>query len=307
MHVRLRHLALRRPDAAKRNWEEKRMIITSKTRLAGLFGHPVSHSLSPLMQNKAFAEKGLPYVYAAFDVAPEALPEAVAAIRALGLVGVNVTIPHKVAIMPLLDEIDPLAERIGAVNTVVNENGRLIGYNTDGLGYVRSLVEETWIALEEQVVTMLGAGGAARAVAFTLAQQGVKQIQIINRSRERAALLAEHVNAITPTRVVDREEAREAIAQSTLLINTTSIGMYPHVDEMPISAEWLHERLVVSDLIYNPLETRLLREARLAGARTHSGVGMFVNQGALAFELWTKESAPAEQMREVVLQQLRND
>ena len=282
-------------------------MMTSKTRMVGLFGHPVSHSQSPLMHNKAFAEKGLPFAYAAFDVAEEDLPEAVAGIRALGLRGVNVTIPHKVAIMPLLDEIDPLAERIGAVNTVVNENGRLIGYNTDGLGYVRSLVEDTHIELKQQVVTMLGAGGAARAVAFTLAQQGVRQIQIINRSRERAALLAEHVNTLTPTRVVDREDGKEAIAQSTLLINTTSIGMYPHVDEMPIPAEWLHKELVVSDLIYNPLETRLLREARLLGAKTHSGIGMFVNQGALAFELWTHESAPTERMREVVLEQLRKE
>lgn len=280
-------------------------MITSKTQIVGLLGHPVSHSQSPLMHNRAFAEKGLPFAYAAFDVAEEDLPEAVAGIRALGLKGVNVTIPHKVAIMPLLDEIDPLAKRIGAVNTVVNENGRLIGYNTDGMGYVRSLVEETGISLDQQVVTMLGAGGAARAVAFTLAEHGVKQIQIINRSREKATLLAEHVSEIAPTQVVEQEDGKEAIAASTLLINTTSIGMYPHVEDMPIPAEWLHRNMVVSDLIYNPLETRLLREARKLGARVHSGVGMFVNQGALAFELWTNESAPSELMRAVVLEQLR--
>lgn len=280
-------------------------MITSKTKLVGLLGHPVSHSQSPIMHNTAFSHTQLNFAYAAFDVAPEQLDEAVAGIRALGLRGVNVTIPHKVAILPMLDEIDPLAKRIGAVNTVVNENGRLIGYNTDGMGYVRSLVEESNVQLQSQVVTLLGAGGAARAVAFTLAEQGVKEIRIINRSREKATSLAEHLSAIVPTSVVDPADGQHAIADATLLINTTSIGMYPQVDEMPVPAEWLHERLIVSDLIYNPLETRLLKQARLIGARAHSGVGMFVNQGALAFELWTGEKAPSEIMREVVLQQLR--
>ncbi|QQE73129.1 shikimate dehydrogenase [Brevibacillus composti] len=279
-------------------------MITSKTQLVGLFGHPVAHSQSPLMHNAAFAEKGLDYVYTSFDVAPERLPEAVAGIRALGIKGVNVTIPHKVAIMPLLDEVDPLAARIGAVNTVVNRDGYLIGYNTDGLGYVRSLVEKTGISLEQQTVTMLGAGGAARAVAFTLAERGVREIRILNRSRERATLLAEHVGTIVPTVVLNPAEGAEAIADASLLINTTSIGMHPHVEEMPVQEEWLHANLIVSDLIYNPLETRLLKAAAAKGAQIHSGIGMFVNQGALAFELWTGEDAPTETMREVVLQQL---
>jgi shikimate dehydrogenase len=279
-------------------------MITSKTQLVGLFGHPVSHSQSPLMHNAAFMETGLPFAYAAFDVAPHNLEEAVAGIRALGLKGVNVTIPHKVAIMPMLDEIDPLAKKIGAVNTVVNVDGRLIGYNTDGMGYVRSLVEETGIVLDKQIVTMLGAGGAARAVAFTLAEKGVKEIRIINRSRERAALLAEHVGTIVPTKVVEQAEGKDVIADSSLLINTTSIGMHPNVSEMPVPTEWLHKHLTVSDLIYNPLETRLLKEARAIGAQVHSGVGMFVNQGALAFELWTGQNAPGEIMRKVVLEQL---
>jgi shikimate dehydrogenase len=280
-------------------------MITSKTQMVGLLGHPVHHSQSPTMHNKAFAEKKLDFAYAAFDVAPEKLGDAVAGIRALGIRGVNVTIPHKVAILPLLDEIDPLAKRIGAVNTVVNDNGRLIGYNTDGMGYVRSLVEETGIELTNQVVTLLGAGGAARAVAFTLAEKNVKEIRIINRSREKATLLAEHLRTIVPTTAVEPNGAMAAIADSTLLINTTSIGMYPHVEEMPVPAEWLHPGLIVSDLIYNPLETNLLKCARELGAKTHSGVGMFVNQGALAFELWTGVQAPAELMREAVLRQLR--
>lgn len=279
-------------------------MITSKTQIVGLLGHPVQHSQSPTMHNRAFAQKQLNYAYAAFDVAPDKLAEAVAGIRALGLRGVNVTIPHKVMIMPFLDEIDPLAKMIGAVNTVVNDNGRLIGYNTDGAGYVRSLVEETGMHLPNQVVTLLGAGGAARAVAFTLAEKGVKEIRIINRSQEKAALLADHLSSLVSTCTVGPVEGGTAIADTTLLINTTSIGMYPHVDELPIPVDWLHEGLTVSDLIYNPLDTKLLIHARRTGAKTHSGIGMFVNQGALAFELWTGERAPADSMREVVLNQL---
>ncbi|WP_103109058.1 shikimate dehydrogenase [Brevibacillus reuszeri] len=280
-------------------------MITSKTQLVGLFGHPVSHSQSPMMHNAAFAQMGLGFAYVAFDVDPADLEDAVRGIRALGLKGINVTIPHKVAIMPMLDEIDPLAKRIGAVNTVVINDGRLIGYNTDGMGYVRSLVEETGIVLDQQIVTMVGAGGAARAVAFTLAEKGVKEIRIMNRSRERAQILAEHVGTIVPTKIVEQGDGMDAIADSSLLINTTSIGMLPNVQEMPVPPEWLHNKLTVSDLIYNPLETRLLGEARAIGATVHSGVGMFVNQGALAFELWTGQEAPTETMREIVLQQLK--
>ncbi|MBO8164160.1 MAG: shikimate dehydrogenase [Brevibacillus sp.] len=280
-------------------------MITSKTKLVGLLGHPVHHSQSPLMHNTAFAEKKLDFAYVAFDVLPEHLDDAVSAIRALGLRGVNVTIPHKVAVLPMLDEIDPLAKRIGAVNTIVNEDGRLIGYNTDGLGYVRSLLEETRANLTEQRVTLLGAGGAARAVACTLAERGVREIRIINRSRERAEQLAAHLRPLVKVQVVEQEEYRSAVESATLLINTTSIGMYPHTNEMPVPAEWLHSGLIVSDLIYNPLETKLLAEARRAGAMTHSGVGMFVNQGVLAFELWTGTEAPGELMRHVVIQQLQ--
>jgi len=279
-------------------------MITSKTQLVGLFGHPVSHSQSPMMHNAAFSKTGLDFAYVAFDVDADSLEDAVAGIRALGLKGINVTIPHKVAILPMLDEIDPLAKRIGAVNTVVIEDGRLIGYNTDGMGYVRSLAEETGIELDRQIVTMVGAGGAARAVAFTLAEKGVKEIRIINRSRERAAILAESLQAIVPTKIVEQGAGKAAIADASLLINTTSIGMLPNVDEMPVPKEWLHDRLIVSDLIYNPLQTKLISEARAIGARVHSGVGMFVNQGALSFELWTGKKASTEVMRETVLQQL---
>jgi len=280
-------------------------MITSKTRMVGLFGHPVQHSLSPHMHNAAFTAMKLEYAYAAFDVLPEQLPAAVEGIRALQFRGVNVTIPHKVAVMSCLDEIDPLAARIGAVNTIVNENGRLIGYNTDGLGYVRSLVEETGLDLTRQRVTLIGAGGAARAVAFTLAEHGVQRIRIVNRSREKAVELAESLRPYTEADAVEQGTMAEAVAEATLLINTTSIGMYPHWDQMPVEADWLRPHQIVSDLIYNPLTTKLLEQAAARGAATHSGVGMFINQGALAYELWTQTTAPADLMREVVLRHLQ--
>lgn len=273
--------------------------------MVGLFGRPVGHSLSPVMHNTAFEQNQLPYAYAAFQVDDHQIKEAVEAIRALGMRGVNVTIPHKVAVIPYLDKIDPLAERIGAVNTIVNEDGTLIGYNTDGTGYVRSLLEETGINLTEQVVTLLGAGGAARAVACTLVERGVKEIRIVNRSQERAELLAMALGSQIPVRVYSFAQAEQAILDSTLLINTTSIGMYPHIHEMPVDKECLRPDLIVSDLIYNPLETKLLQHAKAIGATYHSGVGMFINQGALAYELWTGEAAPTDKMREIVLQHLQ--
>nr|WP_258398955.1 shikimate dehydrogenase [Brevibacillus laterosporus] len=280
-------------------------MLHSKTTMVGLFGRPVGHSLSPVMHNTAFEHNQLPYAYAAFQVDDHQIKEAVEAIRALGMRGVNVTIPHKIAVIPYLDKIDPLAERIGAVNTIVNEDGTLIGYNTDGTGYVRSLLEETGINPTEQVVTLLGAGGAARAVACTLVERGVKEIRIVNRSLERAEMLAMALGSQIPVRVYSFSQAEQAILDSTLLINTTSIGMYPHIHEMPVDKECLRADLIVSDLIYNPLETKLLQHAKAIGATHHSGVGMFINQGGLAYELWTGEAAPTDKMREIVLQHLQ--
>ncbi|QDX95766.1 shikimate dehydrogenase [Brevibacillus laterosporus] len=280
-------------------------MLHSKTTMVGLFGRPVGHSLSPVMHNTAFEHNQLPYAYAAFQVDDHQIKEAVEAIRALGMRGVNVTIPHKIAVIPYLDKIDPLAERIGAVNTIVNEDGTLIGYNTDGTGYVRSLLEETGVNLTEQVVTLLGAGGAARAVACTLVERGVKEIRIVNRSLERAEMLAMALGSQIPVRVYSFSQAEQAILDSTLLINTTSIGMYPHIHEMPVDKECLRADLIVSDLIYNPLETKLLQHAKAIGATHHSGVGMFINQGGLAYELWTGEAAPTDKMREIVLQHLQ--
>lgn len=268
--------------------------------LTGLFGHPVSHSRSPHMQNAAFRDKGLPYVYIAFDVAPDRLAAAAESVRALGIRGVNVTIPHKVEVMKHLDRITPEAEMIGAVNTIVNQNGELIGYNTDGSGYVRSLTEETRLSLPEARVLVLGAGGASRAVVTAMALQGAREIYIANRTPEKGDELAKRVSSLCPAHSVSFDDLPALLREVRLVVNTTSVGMHPGVDEIPIDPSLLHEGLVVSDLIYNPRETRLLREARLRGALTHGGLGMFVYQGAEAFTLWTGVEAPADTMRKTV-------
>lgn len=281
--------------------------MDSKTIMTGLFGHPVGHSLSPLMHNKAFEVCGLNYRYAAFDISPDEIGKAVEGIRALGFRGVNVTIPHKVAVMPYLDEIDEEAKIIGAVNTIVNEKGRLIGYNTDGRGYVRSLIEETGIQLETQSGLMIGAGGAARGVAVALLQTGLPELAIANRSRDKAQSLAEDLRKAIPGKKIEAislGEIESTIGDRTLLVQTTSIGMSPHVTESPVSRDLLHKGLLVSDLIYNPLKTRIQKNAEEIGCRTHSGVGMFIYQGALSFEYWTGQAAPVEEMRQAVMHKL---
>jgi shikimate dehydrogenase len=279
--------------------------LDSSTKLTGVFGYPIGHSLSPAMHNTAFRQCQLNFMYAAFQVKPEKLKEAVRGISALSFRGVNVTIPHKVAIMDFLDEINEEALEIGAVNTIVNEDGKLVGYNTDGQGFIQSLLEEMNRPLQGLSVTILGAGGAARAVAVSLARSGVSNIRIANRSLGKAEILAGHLSSRVSVSACTLDALTEqGLAKTDLLINTTSVGMYPHVDEMPIPEKLLHDRLIVSDLIYNPLETKLLRTASSIGAQVHTGLGMFVHQGALAFQLWTGRQAPIPVMKDIVLHQL---
>lgn len=269
------------------------MNINTLTRLYGLLGHPVAHSLSPAMHNRAFQETGHNGVYLAFDV-PEIAP-AIAAGRALNVRGWSVTIPHKVSIMPLLDEVDPVAARIGAVNTVIQRDGRLVGYNSDGLGAVTALLEKT--ALQGQTVAVIGAGGAARAIAFSLKQAGAR-VAVVNRSVPKGEALARELDApFVPLAEFDRPVY-------SMLINTTPVGMTPHADAMPFPESVLEPRMVVMDIVYNPLDTRLLRTARRRGCVTVDGVAMFVYQGAFQFELWTGKKAPAAVMRETVMKAL---
>lgn len=274
--------------------------IDTETALFGVFGAPVRHSRSPLMMNRAFASVGFNGLYAAFHVEPEQLAQAVGGIRALGFRGVNVTIPHKVQVMAYLDEIDDGARQIGAVNTIVNDNGKLIGYNTDGIGYARSLQEEAGFEPSGKHIVLLGAGGAARGVAWALARQHPASLTIANRTPEKAQELALALAPYTDTLGVSYDALAGRLAQADLVVNTTSAGMHPHTSLMPLDPALLPAGALVSDLIYNPLTTRFLERAAAQGARTHGGLGMFIYQGAYAFEYWTGLSAPVQAMRQAV-------
>jgi shikimate dehydrogenase len=270
------------------------------TGVVGLIGHPVGHSKSPEMMNRAFRARGLPFVYLAFDVSPQELETAVRGMQALGFRGWNVTIPHKVAILEYLDEVEETAREIGAVNTVVSRDGRLIGYNTDSEGYLRSLVDETGLELAGQRVLILGAGGAARAVAHALAVAGVESITIANRTREKAERLAASLGRKVDARALSLAEVARVAGETTLLVQTTSVGMYPETEAIPIDPSLLHEGMTVSDLIYRPRKTLLLREAEARGARVHGGLGMLLHQAALAFEKWMGRAAPVDVMRDAL-------
>jgi shikimate dehydrogenase len=275
--------------------------MNSQTMMLAVIGDPIAHSKSPLMMNRAFRELGINYAYSAFRVSAEQLPRAIAGVRALGMRGLNVTIPHKEAVIAFMDELDESARLIGAVNTVVNEQGRLIGYNTDGIGYVRSLHEETGFEVTDKTIAIIGAGGAARAVIYALAKNGAKRIMIANRTLSRAQQLVDHFASLVDIVAIETSDLHKSAPDVDLLLNTTSVGMSPQVEACPIEdASWIHERMVVSDLIYNPRETKLLQLARAQGAKTHGGLGMLVNQGAYAFEYWTGHPAPIAVMWEEV-------
>ncbi|HQD40523.1 MAG TPA: shikimate dehydrogenase [Bacillota bacterium] len=268
--------------------------ITSKTSLVALFGDPVEHSISPQIQNQAFKTLQLPLVYLAFRVSKEELPQAVAGAWAMGFMGFNVTIPHKQAMLSLVDELAPSARILGAVNTVRREGKKLIGYNTDGEGFTRAMQEELGITPEGKRFLLLGAGGAARAVALTLAQQGAERIIVANRTVERAQSLAQDIAAIGgDVTAISLEGLPRWTETAQVIINTSPMGMYPNVDQEPLLPEELiHQDHVVCDLIYNPRSTRLLVQAAKKGARTMDGLGMLLWQGALACEIWTGKLPP---------------
>lgn len=279
--------------------------IDSHTILYGVFGDPVHHSKSPVMMNAAFRELGINAAYAAFHVKPDRLRDAVYGVRALQYRGVNVTIPHKVEVMQYLDEVDEAARIIGAVNTIVNDDGKLTGYNTDGIGYVRSLKTETGSDLRGKRIVVIGAGGAARGVVHALAQERPSSIRIANRTKDKAVELAKDMSVFADCSGMGMEEL-SAISDADLVLNTTSVGMHPHTDQVPAANISFQPGMIVSDLIYNPLETRWLQLAGQAGAVVHRGLGMFLYQGAYAFEYWTGKPAPVEVMREAVMRSLQN-
>ena len=277
----------------------KGTAIGGKTRICGVMGDPVAHSVSPAMHNAAFRELGLDYAYLPFNVGADGLAGAVEGMRALNMVGMNVTVPHKVAVIPLLDEVDPLAQQIGAVNVIHNKGGRLIGSNTDAEGFLR-LLEGHGIQARGMRVAVLGAGGAARAVCFALASRGAV-ITILNRTTDKAAgcaaETAEHTGLTFEALETNPANLARALAKADLLVNATSIGMAPGADKSPVSRELLDRRHTVVDIVYNPIKTMLVRDAEKAGAVTIGGLDMLTWQGALAFEIWTGRAAPFDVMR----------
>jgi len=276
-------------------------LISGKTKVCGVIGDPVEHSMSPVMHNAAFKKLGVDYLYVPFRVRKEELGKAIEGMRALNIRGLNVTIPHKVAIIPFLDELDPLVEQIGAVNTIVNNEGVLRGYNTDATGFLQALLEKD-IEPKGKNVVILGAGGASRAISFILAERGANLV-ILNRLLELdwAEELARRISEVFSKEVkaleLNEKNLARVLEKANILVNATSVGMSPDVDETPVPARLLKPGLVVFDIVYNPIETRLLREAEATGAQTISGLDMLVWQGALAFEQWTGLKAPVDVMK----------
>jgi shikimate dehydrogenase len=281
------------------------------SRKVALFGWPVAHSLSPAMHNAAFRALGLDWRYVLLPVPPEQLKTGLAGLLSGEHEGANVTVPHKSAVMDYLDEIDEAAGAIGAVNTIAVRGKRLIGYNTDAPGFLRAL-HDAGLEPSGRCALVLGAGGAARSVAFALAEAGCA-VTIYNRTVRRAEALAGHLQGLElsgPAVSVPGEAALRTLDLNRfdLLVNATTVGMWPDCEDSP----WpdglsIPSRWKVFDLVYNPLETRLLREARRAGARAIDGLGMLVWQGALAFELWTGEAPPVSLMRAAALEALGSD
>jgi shikimate dehydrogenase len=285
--------------------------ISGKTTVCGLIGDPVEFTMSPAMHNAAFEHTGLEYIYLPFRVKKERLYDAIKGMRAFNIRGLNVTLPHKLSVMALLNEIDKTAERIGAVNTIVNDNGRLKGFNTDGAGFLKSLQEEG-IEPGGRNVAVIGAGGVSRAASVALLENGAK-LTIIDRQPgiDTAVKMAADINAVFGQQVnvlqINDAGASEVIKNADILVNATRVGMFPNVNETPVEAGWLGPGQVVFDVNYNPMETRLLREARLAGAKTISGLGMLAWQGAAAFEYWTGIPAPVEVMKEAARKALNKN
>ncbi len=285
--------------------------MTDLSRLLGVIGYPISHSLSPLMHNTAIRHLSLSHVYLPFQVHPEALGTAVAGLRALGALGINVTIPHKEAVVQHLDELSDEARLLGAVNTLVFEDNRITGHNTDGHGFLAALEEEGIEPPTVKVVVVLGAGGAARAICAHLVRAGVKRLIIANRTAERAVALARYLcDAISgaPVETVELSPSglAEAVSSCQLLVNTTSLGMGGGALP-PLPWDAIRPEHVVYDIIYRPLKTPLLERADALGCRVVNGIGMLIHQGNLSFKLWTGYEFPLDLVRSVLLGHLEKE
>jgi len=284
--------------------------ISGKTKVCAVIGDPVEHSLSPCFQNAAFQHLGLDFVYVAFTVRAEDLRNAIAGVRSLGLYGLNVTMPHKINIINYLDELDENAEKIGSVNTVLNQDGRLIGYTTDGVGALNAL-KYNGINPSGKKIVILGAGGASRSVSFALINEA-KELVILNRTVKRAEKLVSNLQNFVRERTKIRsgglteENLKKELSDAHILINATPVGMSLMEDKMPLDERYLHPNLVVFDLVYNPIETKLLKKARAIGAKTLNGLNMLIHQGAASFEIWTGIKAPIHVMMKAAEEELKN-
>jgi len=267
----------------------------------GLIGDPVDHSLSPTIQNAAFQSAGLDAVYVAWRVQPLGLRSAVQGLRVLGVRGFNVTTPHKSAVARYLDKVDILASRIQSVNTVTNDGGMLTGFSTDGTGALNSL-EEAGASLDQGGIILIGAGGAGRAIAYALAERGCR-FTFVNRTLSKARLIARRIrdqfNIQVASAPLSSRNLKTLLAQAEIVVNASSMGMNGK-SNLPIKPAWLRPEHYVFDLVYRPLETKLLQYASLAGARTITGLDMLVNQGACSFFLWTGRKAPVVEMRQAI-------
>ena len=285
--------------------------MSAKTKLCCLIGHPVAHSLSPVMHNTAFRLLGIDYVYVCFDVKPGMLRAAFNGIKALGVRGANVTIPHKEEAARLVDELDDVARLSLAVNTVLNKEGFLVGFNTDGPAAVKCMLRGG-VKPDGMQITVVGAGGASRAIlASILNGFEVAGVSILNRTYERARNLALYLLNVfgQDLRVkafpLTPQHLKREVSKADLVVNATSIGMFPRVDETPIPTDFLQPGQVVFDVVYNPPKTALLRGAEKRGCKTISGLDMFVEQGALAFKIWTGLEPPVREMRRAVVEALK--
>jgi len=280
-------------------------MISGKTKLYGIFGYPVEHTFSPAMHNAAFQRLHLDACYVPFAVSPQNLGEAVMALIPLGLCGVNVTVPHKEKIMTYLDGLSEEAQLIGAVNTIEIKEGNLIGHNTDGRGFLRSLRDNAGFDPSGKQILIIGSGGAARAVAFSLALAGTKKIVLTDLDQKKAVALVTDITEKTGRSVeyVEQESVSDFATDVHCVINATPLGL-KKTDPLPIARESIHGKHLICDLVYNPSETRLLHVAKANGAKILSGIGMLLYQGVIAFEIWTGMKAPIRIMKNALTRQI---
>ena len=281
------------------------MNIKSSTNIVGLIGHPVSHSFSPPMHNEAFRDLNLDYAYLTFDVSPDNLKNAIQGAKALNIKGLNVTIPHKINVIPYLDELDEIATLIGAVNTI--DFKEMKGYNTDGIGAVKAIEKVT--PIKNKKIVVAGAGGASRAISFYLAKYNAESITILNRNQKKANKLAGDIlnsNLCSNVYSDSITTINSAISDADILINTTPVGMHPKYDEKPITdASSIGEDMVVFDAVYNPTETGLLKETLKAGAKPVYGIKMLLYQGVESFKIWTGNNPSVDVMENALTSTLK--